>query len=245
MNRPHSPRRDQAPRPLTDAAPRFEWAIPIVDARLSGGICLLVVDMQRCYVDRGGMLDLMLRDDRNVAEYYFGRLETTVVPRCLSLITEFRRFGLPIYYVTFGTNLPDGSDLSPRRRRRRELMAARFGVSTPPVVGTVEHEIVAALAPSPSDIVLNKLSASPFNSTALEWHLRQRGIGTVVIVGVGTNGCVEGAARDAADLGLECLVVDDATATFDQQSHDATMTNCARFVGGVTTTSELIKALAV
>jgi nicotinamidase-related amidase len=44
-----------------------------------------------------------------------------------------------------------------------------------------------------------------------------------VITGISTNHCVETTARDAADRGYGCVVVDEATADYDDDAQDASL----------------------
>jgi nicotinamidase-related amidase len=70
------------------------------------------------------------------------------------------------------------------------------------------------------------------------------GIKSLVITGVSTNACVETTARDAADRGYACVIVDEATADYDEQAHDATLRAFHFNLGRVARTSqEVISAL--
>jgi nicotinamidase-related amidase len=74
--------------------------------------------------------------------------------------------------------------------------------------------------PLPGEPVFQKQVNSGFIGTALEQHLREQGIGTVVLVGITTDHCVSTTARMAANLGFTTIVVEDATATFERTGHD-------------------------
>jgi nicotinamidase-related amidase len=86
----------------------------------------------------------------------------------------------------------------------------------------IRHE----LAPLPEETVLNKTTWSAFNSSAIESVLQSAGIRNLVLTGVATNGCVEITARDAADRGYGCVIVDQATADYDQAAQDAALSAC-------------------
>ena len=66
-----------------------------------------------------------------------------------------------------------------------------------------------------------------------------------MITGVATNACVETTARDGADRGYKCILVEDACATFHGQAvHDMTMRNFAALFGKVMATREVIALLS-
>lgn len=68
-------------------------------------------------------------------------------------------------------------------------------------------------APRPQDVVIQKTTVSVFASTDLHARLQAAGVRTLVICGLMTHACVAGAARDAAPLGYNVVVAEDACAT--------------------------------
>ena len=72
----------------------------------------------------------------------------------------------------------------------------------------------AAFAPLAHEHVVEKNVPDALVRTSLEQWLHARAIGGLVIVGVSTNGSVEGTARSAGNLGFETRVVSDATFAF-------------------------------
>jgi nicotinamidase-related amidase len=74
--------------------------------------------------------------------------------------------------------------------------------------------------PQAGEVVYHKRVNSAFIGTALEADLRQRGINTLVIVGLTTNHCVSTSVRMAGNLGFQTYVVSDATATFARAGAD-------------------------
>jgi nicotinamidase-related amidase len=63
------------------------------------------------------------------------------------------------------------------------------------------------------ETVVGKHHANAFRDTDLPALLRRLGAKRLVIAGMQTHMCVEAAARHAADLGFEVVVVHDACAT--------------------------------
>jgi nicotinamidase-related amidase len=109
--------------------------------------------------------------------------------------------------------------------------------------GNPEHEILDALAPRPGEAVLNKTTMSAFHSSGFERLVRTWGVEQLVFTGISTNSCVEGTARDAADRGFRCLLVEDGCGAASQALHDATCANFARLLGRVATSAEVLAEL--
>jgi nicotinamidase-related amidase len=222
------------------------WYLPVPDFDVAPAeTVLLVVDMQ--YSDAHpdyGLGRLFRTVDPERSSYYFSRLNELVVPNIRRLLKHFRRLGVRVIYLTLGPVLEDGSDLSPnfRRRYRSEEDGLGFRVTFP--LGTFEHSILSDLKPEQQELVINKTANGAFNSSDIDRVLRNLGTKTLVVVGVGTDVCVETTARDAVDRGYNCVVVDDACATLDQASHDASLLAFAKWFGRVLDTSEVIRILS-
>ena len=218
--------------------PRLVHFQPFEPARTA----LLVVDMQVYAADPDGNWGRVLRDRYpKLAAYYFPQLANVVIPNLRRLLDFFRAAGIRVIYLTVGPTLQDGSDYLAARFRRDEVT----GVCTLPIVGTPQHAIISSVAPQPGELVINKTSDSPFNSTAIDLHLRTLGINNLVVTGLITNSCVEITARDAVDRGFGCAIVSDACATFDADSHKSSLLAFERVAGRVVSTSQIIEELSV
>jgi nicotinamidase-related amidase len=77
-------------------------------------------------------------------------------------------------------------------------------------------EFQEALAPLPSEHVVEKNVPDAFTNSGLERWLHARGITQLIIVGVSTNNSVEATARTAGNLGFQTQVVADGTFAFDK-----------------------------
>ena len=93
--------------------------------------------------------------------------------------------------------------------------------STAFVKGTWGAEIVADVAPVEGDIILEgKRGLDAFASTNLDFILRSKGIGTVVLGGFLTNCCVESTMRSAYERGYEVITLVDCVAGTSAEEHD-------------------------
>lgn len=218
-------------------APRFT-----LDARRTA---LVLVDMQKGYLQPGGGLVEYLRENYPAAAtYYLARVSDLVLPNHRRLLDFFRAHRLPVIFITFAAHLPNAADWLPLRRQRDEELEAESGRKTAVLyLGHDEAQIVAELAPREGELVVNKVSRGAFNSTGIEALLRNMGVTDLVIAGVVTNVCVETTARDAADRGFKVVLVDDACASYTQAAHDACMQIFAGIFGQVMETNQVLEEL--
>ena len=178
-----------------------------------GNSGMLVIDMQNLCALRGEG-----EDRQNPAppdDYYYSRLEQLVVPNIRKLIKEFRRCGIEVIYTVIQSLTKDGRD--------RSLDHKLSGYNVPK--NSPDGQVIDALAPTDDEIVLPKTASGVFNSTSIEYVLRNIGIERLAVVGVYTNQCVESAVRDAADRGFLVTLVEDACATRTPEAHAASINN--------------------
>lgn len=228
-----------------DKATRGPRGVNVVDFDIiPSSTALTIIDMQKygCCRDLG-LGPVYLKETPETAEYWFSRLSEVAVPNIRNLLQFFRKNKLRVIHVCVGPLLPDASDMIPRRRRRDESRLKVSGIDHFFSPGTLEHEIVDELKPNPGEMIFNKNTASAFNSTNIDQILRNMGIEGLVITGMATSACVESTARDAADKGYNCILVENACADRYPDSHKMTMINFARAFGQVMTTSEIINHL--
>jgi bifunctional isochorismate lyase/aryl carrier protein len=81
-----------------------------------------------------------------------------------------------------------------------------------------------------------------FLNTELEALLRNKGVRQVVVCGVLTNLCCETTARSAFMRGFEVYFVEDGTATFSKDMHEATLLNLSYGFATLTTINDVIKS---
>ena len=177
-----------------------------------GRSALLIVDVQNYCCDRaGGAVKNMSAVDLE-AQYgcYFEHLEGQVIPNMHKLIGACREVGVEVIYTVIEALTRDGRDCG--------LDYKITGFLVPR--GSHDGQVIDAIAPGEDEIVLPKSSSSVFNSTSIEYVLRNLGVERLAICGVYTDQCVESAVRDACDRGFLVTLVLDACTTTSQTAHD-------------------------
>jgi nicotinamidase-related amidase len=101
------------------------------------------------------------------------------------------------------------------------------------------REIVAELKPQPEDIVFQKRRPDGFIGTDLDLMLRSRGIETILIGGVATEGGVEGTARTGRNLGYNMVVLKDAVGSRNRELHEIALKLMEQSFFDVAATSEI------
>lgn len=143
-------------------------------------------------------------------EYYFSRLEQTVLPNIQDLQHAFRARGLEVVHTRIMSLTRDGRDRSPSHKR--------LGLHAAP--GSKEAEFIEQVAPVDDEIIINKTASGVFTSTNAEYVLRNLGVTSLFVAGVYTNECISTTTRDASDLGFFTTLIQDACATVTPQLQD-------------------------
>jgi nicotinamidase-related amidase len=186
---------------------------------------LLVIDMQRDFLEPGGFGEALGND--------VSKLAACIAP-CRDLLAVARAAGLAVLHTREG-HRPDLSDAPPAKLDRAPP-GMRIGDSGPMgrilVRGEQGHEIVPACAPQPGEPVIDKPGKGAFYATDLEPMLRHRGIATLIVAGVTTEVCVHTTVREANDRGFRCIVAADACGSYFPDFHAAALAMvCAQ--GGI------------
>jgi nicotinamidase-related amidase len=199
---------------------------------------LVVIDMQRDFIERGGFGDSLGND--------VARLEA-IVPTTARLISLFRARNWPIVH-TREAHKPDLSDCPPSKIRRGNpalKIGERGAMGRLLVAGEPGNQIVADLAPLEGEIVVDKPGKGMFWATGLHETLVGMGITHLVFAGVTTEVCVQTSMREANDRGYECLLIEDATESYFAHFKAATIEMIAAqggIVGWVTPLAALEQA---
>ncbi|MCG5515954.1 MULTISPECIES: cysteine hydrolase family protein [unclassified Ectothiorhodospira] len=146
-------------------------------------------------------------------DYYFDRLENTVLPNVRRLQDGFRSLSLEVIHTRIQSLTQDGRDRGPGHKR--------LGLHAAP--GSKEADFLEIVAPRDDEIVINKTASGVFTATNLEYVLRNLNVTALFVVGVYSNECVSTAIRDACDLGFYVTLIEDACATVTPELQRATM----------------------
>jgi nicotinamidase-related amidase len=198
---------------------------------------LVIVDMQYASACRETGLgkSLQAQGKEELVRYRYDRIEQVVVPTIRRLLAFFRRHRLAVVYLTMGSEMPDFSDALPHLKA--------FFTSSNNRLGTTEHEILEDVKPEPGELVLNKTTMGAYSSTNLDSIMWSRGIKFLLFTGVSTNMCVDTTARDGADRGFRCVIVEDACGASTQSYHDAALITFQRLFGKVQSAQDVIGEL--
>jgi biuret amidohydrolase len=207
---------------LISAQP-YEYELPA-----SGGFALVIIDMQRDFMEPGGFGAALGND--------VSQLQSIVSP-LKQLLDTWRTHNWPVVH-TIECHRSDLSDCPPAKLKRGELKSGtlKIGDQGPMgrilIVGEPGNGIIPELAPIAGEIVIEKPGKGAFCRTDLEKILHNKGITHLLITGVTTEVCVQTTMREANDRGFECLLIEDATASYFPEFKQATI-EMVRAQGGI------------
>lgn len=168
---------------------------------------LLIIDMQRDFVDPGGFGEALGNDVS---------LLRKAVPPTRRVLDAAREAGMLVIHTREG-HRPDLSDL-PANKKLRGKLKAGIGDKGPMgrilVRGEYGHDIVEELKPLPGEPVVDKPGKGAFYATDIDFMLKNRGINQLVVCGVTTEVCVHTTVREANDRGYDALVLEDCVGSY-------------------------------
>jgi len=215
-------------------------ARPFVFSFDKDALALLIIDMQRDFIEPGGFGESLGNDVAPLG---------ATVPVVKRLLDGFRSGGLPVMH-TRECHRPDLSDCPPAKRERG-APRLKIGDTGPMgrllIAGEPGTEIVSDLAPLPGEAVIDKPSKGAFFNTNLTNHLSSTGIRQLVLAGVTTEVCVQTTMREANDRGFDCLLATDATESYFPAFKAATIDMIVAqggIVGWAATVDEILEGLS-
>jgi len=174
---------------------------------------LVIIDMQRDFMEPGGFGETLGNDVSLLA---------CAVQPIAALLNAARDAGLLVIHTREG-HLPDLSD-APPAKVERGAPSLRIGDPGPMgrilIRGEAGHDIIPALYPRDSEIVIDKPGKGAFYATELDDTLQRYGIENLLVCGVTTEVCVNTTVREANDRGYRCVVISDGCASYFPEFHE-------------------------
>ena len=213
-----------------DRTSAFEATLKLVP----GKTALLVVDMQRAFLDPGEAMEVPAA--------------RTIVPQIQSLLALFRGQSLPVVFTEFTyaetTPLLVGQ-LHPEHRRAAADAPRGFGrPSSSCLLGEANVHVVSDLAPRGDELVVTKHYYDGFNGTPLDQALRARDITHLVLTGTMTDICVLATVVGGMNREYRMTVVEDATATLSPEIQHAALDVIRRAYARVLTAKQVAEEMA-
>ncbi len=163
----------------------------------------LLIDMQNGFIDGASPLCIA------------GAAAT--VPACAHALAAAREHGLAVFHVR-RAYAADGSDVEAVRWEAWAEGGRPLSSADP-----MSLACPSELAPAPGEPVVVKPSWSAFFGTDLDFLLRARGIGTLVLAGTTTPNCVRSTAYDGLARGFNVAVLRDATSSRSPEAQEANL----------------------
>jgi len=182
-------------------------ATPFPYSFTPGKTALVIIDMQRDFVEPGGF-GASLGNDVSLLH--------AAIPPIAALLAAWRARGWPVVH-TRESHKADLSDCPPAKRLRGSP-TRRIGEPGPMgrllIRGEPGTSIIPVLAPLAGELVIDKPGKGMFWSTGLHEMLHAQGVTHLVFTGVTTEVCVQTSMREANDRGYDCLLVEDGTESY-------------------------------
>jgi nicotinamidase-related amidase len=193
---------------------------------------LIIVDMQNDFCSEKGHYGRCGKDLR---------LTEGITPNLSRLIRRARERGVLLIYVQ-NTQLPNGAYLSPATVA---TLLKRWGDDSKlsyTLEGTWGHQVIDAIKPEPTDLIVKKHRPSAFLGTDLDLILRGFGISTIIVTGVVTEGCVESTARDGWLRDYYVVIAEDCIGSSVPELHEAQLKLMKHLYHFVVPSEDLMRA---
>jgi nicotinamidase-related amidase len=175
---------------------------------------LLIIDMQRDFLEPGGFGEMLGND--------VSKLRGTIEPNT-KLLAAWRSHGLNVIHTREG-HRPDLGCLPPAKKvrgRSQKTIGDHGPMGRILVRGEAGHDLIPELYPVFGEAVIDKPGKGAFYSTDLHAILMNRGIKQIIVTGVTTEVCVNTTVREANDRGYDCLVPEDCVGSYYPELHEA------------------------
>ncbi len=181
-----------------------------------GTSALLVVDVQNATFNA---------DQAQIRPEFYAAARDRVIPNLVASLAACRRAGIEVMYTVIENLTADGRD------RSLDYKLSNFSVPR----GSHAAKVIDSLAPADDEIVLPKTSSSVFNSTNIDYVLRNIGIEDLIVTGFLTDQCIDHTVKDAADRGYYATCLTDACMANTEARHEAALACFSGYCRAVTT----------
>ena len=173
---------------------------------LKNKTAILTVDMQKEYCIPGRDPSHPELDSKS---FFHSELRNLVIPNQVKIISLARKLNIEVMHTVIESLTQDGRD--------RSIDHRLSGMNVPK--GAEGAEVIDEIRPVVDEIIIPKTSSGVFNSTNIDYVLRNLDIRFLIIFGIVTDQCVDMAVRDAADRGYLVTMVSDASTTITSERH--------------------------
>ena len=205
-----------------------------------GKSALLVIDMQRGFLDEGASLEVAAGRD--------------IIPCINRLVDAFRSKNAPVIFTEFvyAENVPclRGDPFGVEHLPAKEGQPTGLGnpssnclVGPNADSGVESADTVEALAPLPGELVIQGHTYDKFYGTPLDLSLRSQGITHLVATGVTTDVCVSGTVISGTTRDYRMSLCTDGVASPFPDLHDAALKLLAHKFARLKSSTELIEEL--
>lgn len=185
--------------------------LPTRDGPFSAGeTALLLVDMQQIWLEPGADPS---HPERGPDHYFYRQTAAQTIPNQERLLQAARANGVEVLHTIIQSLTEDGRD----RSLDHKLTPIHIPPSDPKGLPPT------SLAPVGDEIMIPKTSSGVFNSTNIDYVLKNLGIRHLIVAGILTDQCVDMTVRDGADRGYLVTCVSDACASVTQERHDTAL----------------------
>jgi ureidoacrylate peracid hydrolase len=197
-----------------------DWIAP-------GRTALLLIDMQRDFVASEGAMGRAGKDMQAAQ---------AAVKQAERLADAARKARIPCIFVRLITRERDEAfflrEWAARRRANDEALCRE---------GTPGAEF-AGPQPQAGELVFSKKRYNAFIGTGLDAALRDEGLDTLVVAGLTTECCIDSSVREAFERDYHVFVVEDATACYQPELHQAALHALALNCAALASTEDVLAA---
>lgn len=210
-----------------DGARNANRPIPILENIEAKRTALLVVDMQRAFLDAGASIE--------VPE---GR---KIVPNINKLAAAVREKGGKVIFFRYLVN--DQVGMLKHFEAKSYLGADRESPMNALRATHPQFELYPELDVQKGDIVMDKTRYSAVLGSNIVDLLQKQGIQNVIVTGVTTDVCAGNTAEDLMQMDFHVVMVWDGTAALDRLEHELYLARIFGLYGDVMPTEEVIRRL--